>query len=354
MQDEIAGQIMDDGLRLRLSSDERSQLVRNPTTDGEAYHLYLQARHLQRRATAEDYLNSRELLRRAIVRDPKFALAYVALSANYAMMAVDGLERPTDAWPLTNKYVREAIALDPSLKEARVITHATATWFDWDWDGAARERTTLLKIASSDMDPQYLRALAAERWALGRPDEAVQLARRMRELDPLSANLSMLEADYLGHAGQLDAAVDLYKKAIQSEPEDPNSYFGLSEVLYKQKRFDEAIEARRQAHALAGDEELKEVLATARGEEGYRDIERARVRVELDLMKARAVVNYVSPLEFGRTYAQLGEKEQAFQDLDAAFVDRSPGLVFLKVDRAWDNVRDDPRFAAAVRRVGLP
>ena len=139
MQDEIASAIMDDGLRLRLSSDERSQLVRNPTTDGERTILDLQARHLQRRATAEDYLNARELLRRATVRDPKFALAYVALSANYAMMAVDGLERPTDAWPLTNKYARQALDLDPSLKEARVVTHATATFFDWDWEGAARE-----------------------------------------------------------------------------------------------------------------------------------------------------------------------------------------------------------------------
>ena len=164
----------------------------------------------------------------------------------------------------------------------------------------------------------------------------------------------MLEADYLGHAGQLDTAVDLYQKAIQSDPEDPNSYFGLSEVLYKQKRFDEAIEARRRAHALAGDEELKEVSLRPAGRTGTAKSRGRGCGWSSTLMKARAVVNYVSPLEFGRTYAQLGEKEQAFQYLEAAFVDRSPGLVFLKVDRAWDNIRDDPRFAAAVRRVGLP
>ena len=29
-------------------------------------------------------------------------------------------------------------------------------------------------------------------------------------------------------------------------------------------------------------------------------------------------------------------------------------LVLLRVDRAWDSVRDDPRFAAAVKRVGIP
>ena len=59
--------------------------------------------------------------------------------------------------------------------------------------------------------------------------------------------------------------------------------------------------------------------------------------------------SYVSPLDFARAYAQLGEKALTFKYLDASFVDRSPGLVFLKVDRAWDAVRDDPRFLAAVQ-----
>jgi hypothetical protein len=62
----------------------------------------------------------------------------------------------------------------------------------------------------------------------------------------------------------------------------------------------------------------------------------------------------VSPLDFARAHAQLGDRDLTFKYLDAAFVDRSPGLIFLNVDRAWDAVRGDPRFEAAVRRVGLP
>jgi hypothetical protein len=30
------------------------------------------------------------------------------------------------------------------------------------------------------------------------------------------------------------------------------------------------------------------------------------------------------------------------------------GLALLKVDQAWDSVRDDPRFVAVVRRLGIP
>ena len=131
-----------------------------------------------------------------------------------------------------------------------------------------------------------------------------------------------------------------------------NAYFGLAEAKARQGRFDEAIEARRKAHQIAGDDALKDVLATAKGEEGYRAIERAWVRMQLEALKARQATSYTSPLDFARVYAQLGDKEQAFKYLDAAFIDRSPGLVFLKVDHAWDLVRDDPRFLDAIRKVG--
>ena len=99
----------------------------------------------------------------------------------------------------------------------------------------------------------------------------------------------------------------------------------------RQGRFDEAIEARRQAHTVAGDDRLAPLFKTARGEAGFRRIDEAWVRVQLDMLKERERTRYVSPLDFARAYAQLGEKELTFKYLDAAFADRSPGLVFLKV-----------------------
>ncbi len=273
VQNEIASAIMNDGLRLQLSDDQQRRLVRRPTVDGDAYDLYLQARYLQRRATEEDYLYSRELLLRAVVRDPKFALALAALSGNYAMMVTDGLMRPTDAWPQVNRYMRQALAIDPDLPDLHAYSHAVAFLFDWDWAGAERERRLFLQSAEIGFDPQVMRALAVERWALGRPDEALQLSRRLRELDPLSPYLASAEADFLLRAGQFDAAIALYENAIRLDPSAPNAYFGLAEARYRQGRFDEAIDARRLAHAAGGDDALKGVFATARGEQGYREID---------------------------------------------------------------------------------
>jgi tetratricopeptide (TPR) repeat protein len=148
--------------------------------------------------------------------------------------------------------------------------------------------------------------------------------------------------------------VALYEFAIRADPANANAYFGLAEARARQGRFDDAVKARREAHRVAGDDRLEPVFANASGEAGYRRIEEAWVRLQLDALKERELTKYVSPLDYARAYAQLRDKELAFKYLNAAFLDRSPGLVFLKVDRAWDAIRDDPRFADAVRQVGLP
>jgi serine/threonine-protein kinase len=355
VQDEIAGAIMDDGLRVRLTDAERARLVRHPTRDGDAYDFYLQARYHQRGATEDGYLYSLELLDKAVVRDPDFALAYASMSGNYAMLVTDGLMRPTDAWPLVGKYINQAARLDSGITELSAYEHARAFLFDWDWEGAARARERFMQTPVGEFDPQLLRAMAAEHWAMGRKDDALKLAKRTRELDLRSPYLSVLEADYHLQYGEYDAAVALYEHALRLEPQNLNGLFGIAEARARQGRFDEAVEARRLAHTVARDEDMAAVLSTAKGEPGYRAIERAWVQVQLRELKERATTKgYVSPLDFARVYAQLGQVDLAFKHLDEAFEHRAPGLVFLKVDRAWDSVRKDPRFESAIRRVGLP
>jgi hypothetical protein len=47
-------------------------------------------------------------------------------------------------------------------------------------------------------------------------------------------------------------------------------------------------------------------------------------------------------------------RNEAIKYLKAALVERSPGLVFLKVDSVWEPLRKDPEFVEVLRAVGLP
>ena len=307
-----------------MNDDERLEVARGPTVDGEAYDLYLQARYLQRRATENDYLEAIELLERAIVRDPRYAQAYLLLSAIHTALGIDGFTRPADARVQASRYERRALEFDPDLPDARAIKHGLAFFYDWDWEGAERERTLAMQSPVGDFDPDLLRTYSLELLARGRTEEALDLARRSREIDPLSVGLSMLEADYLVHAGQLVTAVDVYNRTIEVDPKNHDAYFGLAEALLRQRRFDEASEARRQAHDLLGDSAVAELFAAANGEEGYYLADEMDVRRQLETIESRASWGYVSPLDFARVHAQLGDANQAFSYLEEAFGQRSP------------------------------
>jgi hypothetical protein len=55
-----------------------------------------------------------------------------------------------------------------------------------------------------------------------------------------------------------------------------------------------------------------------------------------------------------RIYAQLGEKDAAFEALNRAWEARESSLLGLKVDPYLDPLRGDSRYAALLRMLGLP
>jgi tetratricopeptide (TPR) repeat protein len=79
----------------------------------------------------------------------------------------------------------------------------------------------------------------------------------------------------------------------------------------------------------------------------------AEVRKILDQLMERSQQTYVQPTLIGVIHIGLGEKDQGFDWLQKGYEDRSAGLLYLKVDPAFDGVRSDRRFSDLMRRVGL-
>jgi hypothetical protein len=62
---------------------------------------------------------------------------------------------------------------------------------------------------------------------------------------------------------------------------------------------------------------------------------------------------YVPPVEVAGAFSALGDPDHAFQWLKRAVEDRASALVYLKVDRAYDSIRGDPRFAQLLQQTHL-
>jgi len=52
-------------------------------------------------------------------------------------------------------------------------------------------------------------------------------------------------------------------------------------------------------------------------------------------------------------HAAVGEFDKAFASLERAFQARSAGLIYLHLDPGYAPLREDPRFAELVARIGL-
>ena len=62
---------------------------------------------------------------------------------------------------------------------------------------------------------------------------------------------------------------------------------------------------------------------------------------------------YVSPTAFATIYLGLGEKEIALDWLEKAYEQQDIACWYLKIDQIYDSVRNEPRFQALLKKVGL-
>jgi TolB-like protein/tRNA A-37 threonylcarbamoyl transferase component Bud32/Tfp pilus assembly protein PilF len=352
VQDSIASEISD-ALRLRLSTQQKSTLGGHGTENPQAYELSLKARFFLMKDTEEGDLEARRLYLQAVETDPKFADARVGAATTYNRSAVGGYARPAEAWPRAEEEVRKALDLDPGNLLARCVLAHRHFFYDWDWTRTEREYRELANDSRLFLGELW-RPIGLFHWARGRTDEAVALMEKALQIDPGDLVSKIMMGNFLAQAGRLDDAIGYYKAVGEAEPSDPRPLFGLAEVLKRRGDVKGAIDARRKAYERSGEEDGATALATAKTEKDYENAEIAVARFRLGELEALSKERYVSPLDLARLQAQVGEREKAFASLEAAFAERSAGLVFLKVEQAWDRVRDDVRFAALVRRIGIP
>ena len=72
------------------------------------------------------------------------------------------------------------------------------------------------------------------------------------------------------------------------------------------------------------------------------------------MRQAQRKASYWSAYDIAVLCAGLGEKDEVFRWLNAAYEERDYQIESLRTDFRLDPVRSDPRFAELVRKVGLP
>jgi hypothetical protein len=79
----------------------------------------------------------------------------------------------------------------------------------------------------------------------------------------------------------------------------------------------------------------------------------AEARQILAELQALTGTQAISPYHLAAIYAGLGDKDRAFEMLQAAYDEKADRLAYLGVDPRLKPLRNDPRFAQMMRRIGL-
>jgi TolB-like protein len=343
VQDDIASAVVA-ALKVSLLGAEAPRAT--PTSNSEAYTLYLQAKSVYWNGnTHADSERAFVLLRQALKLDPGFARGWAALAmfrcgdAAYFDLSLD-----TQGRLEAHDAAARALKLDPDLSDSHAAMGRFLNFVEWNWKGA---------------EVEYRRALALD------PFQEVAVL----DLASLLATLDTHSAE----------AISLGKRAIDHDPTNLVSYLDLGNTYVGAGRFAEAEQAVRTAVELAPQAEqvastlawvlmyrgaLDAALAELEREPGERFREALRPTL-LDalgrvheangaLATFQAKFGSLAPYAVADVYARRNDLDRAFDWLDRAYRQREPSMVSVRWDPDLSNLRPDPRYKALLRKMNLP
>jgi TolB-like protein/tetratricopeptide (TPR) repeat protein/class 3 adenylate cyclase len=343
-QSNVAEQVVQ-ALQVKLGGEEKRALAKKPTENPEAHRLYLLGRYEFAKYTQTGWNNAIHYYEQALRLDPNYALAYCGLADNYAYMGSVVMPEK-EAIAKEKEFAQKALELDPELAEAHMSV-ALALVAAFDWRNGLKEFDRALEL-----NPNLAFAYELQAWTvngLGRFDEAIAKTRKAVELDPLNPFFQMSLSFYQYWARQYDEAIAQARKTLAMDPNSAISHVlvGLS-FLKKGDTAGAIVELQKTkapdpgawyqgflgyAYAISGDR--------AKAEQALRELEELAKR------------QYVSPTAFVTIYLGLANKEKALDWLEKAYEEQDSACWYLKIDQIYDGVRNEPRFQAILKKIGL-
>jgi TolB-like protein/Tfp pilus assembly protein PilF len=344
IQDEIAAAVVG-ALKLELLPDHEILSAGNRTSNPAAHTQYLLGRQFFNRTNTADFRRAVAAYEQAIALDPKYASAYAGLAVAENALSHDPENSLAEVLAGQQRALvaaDRAIAIDPALSEGYAARGFLRFTINWDWAGAEADLSRAIAL-----DPGSYRTYtcyACFLASLGRLSEALEINKKAIELDPLSADTWFRRSIQLNAAGRLPEARKAAMRALEISPEHAFAWFNLGVTSLLESKptaalaeFHKASKARREAGVAMAEHDLGHV----------KDSQRA-----LNAL----VAGYASTnaYQVAEVYAWRGERDAAFTWLERAHVQHDGVLVQLKFDPLLAKLRPDPRFAAMVRKMGLP
>jgi TolB-like protein/tetratricopeptide (TPR) repeat protein len=346
LQTELASAIAS-AVEVQFGGPPRSDTVSERRVNPEAYEDCLRARFYWNRRTREDLYRALELFSRSIEVDGDYAPAFAGLADSYLVLLDYRYIPPGEGLAMATAAAVNALRLDERLADAHTSL-AHAKLHALDWEASEQEFRTAIQVAPGyALAHFYYANLLALR---SRFEDAIGEAREAVRLDPVSMVAESNLAILYYNAGRYDEALEVCRKALQMEPNLARPYDDLGRILLEKQAWPEAIAALEKAVSLANRSvRYLSGLGFGYGVAGRTDLARQILTELTETSKQR----YIASSDFALVHAGLGERDQAIQWLERACEERDSHAPAINVDPRLASLREDPRFRALLKRMGL-
>jgi tetratricopeptide (TPR) repeat protein len=179
---------------------------------------------------------------------------------------------------------------------------------------------------------------------VGRHEESIAAAERLLQVAPLDPTNRAFAADRFYEARMYDRAIEVAFSVLAEHPESAQAYLALAGSYGATGALDEAARAYVRYFRLSGFEDAATAIEEGYEEDGLRGAVRRYVTIENPPSR-------IFPAGF---CAALGDRECAFEALEAAYRSNDYMIVVIGVDPGFDPLRGEPRFQDLLRRINYP
>ncbi|HEY8563485.1 MAG TPA: protein kinase [Pyrinomonadaceae bacterium] len=328
----------------QLTGEEKKRLDKRGTNNPQAYEAYLRGRFFWNQFVPEAFPKAIESFQKAVALDPEYALAYVGIADFYNWACIYGLFPTVVSIPKVYEAATRALEIDDTLGEAYA---ALGLYYSSISDFETSDKYYRRAI---ELNPSY--PLAHEWYGSnltgrGNHEEGIKEVVTAEQLDPFSMRAKTLTAWTAYQAHDYEFALVKAREIIELDPNFPQGYLQVGNILHQLGRFEEGLAMCRKAVELMPGSPLPVYnLCFALVANGNLD----EAREFVQKMEEKARENYVGTYFLAMSNLAVGNTDRTFYYLQKAIDEKNHWLLWLGSEPKLDSIRSDPRFEKLYER----
>jgi TolB-like protein/DNA-binding winged helix-turn-helix (wHTH) protein/Flp pilus assembly protein TadD len=252
VESEVAGAIAAT-LAARVTPGEKAEIATPPTTNPQAYELYLRGLVFARKNDESGLRTAIQLLEQAVKEDPKFALAWAWLARTQAYTHF-GDDLATVRRSAAYAALAKALELQPDLAEVQAAKGFYLYYGEMNYPAAERELERVHLRWPNNADA--LEALALVLRRQGKWKESTDAYATLVALDPLVAVHRTILAGNLIATHDFASALHVLDEALKIWPDNGWILAVKADAYQKMGQLDQAAAALRNVHPAPDDGNL--------------------------------------------------------------------------------------------------